>query len=172
MSSTCSPLYVGYVVRYNGNLMEKNYDERYKLRYDSLDVIFDSRYVSYPGGHWGLEVYLGLENHHTIPVRIDLNCIKAKMEGYELAQMYVLVEDTYDAIGRHVNNDSTTVVLTIMPDDSCYFKYHFKGAPLLPFKKAKKYRDTLKATVTLSKIYLRDKELHFKPFTLSAIGGR
>jgi len=115
MAATCSPAYISYNILYDGGLMMKNYDERYKLTNDSLDIIVSSRYVSYVGGQWGVEVYLGLENHHKVPLKVDLSNMDVKIDNYSLEHKYSHVSGNtgLPSSGRFVNLATTAETITI-----------------------------------------------------------
>ena len=68
MAASCGPLYNGYTTLYAGKPMEKSYDERSLLQYDSVDIIVSTRWMSMIAGGWAVNVYLGLENHSAVPV--------------------------------------------------------------------------------------------------------
>lgn len=169
MAATCSPAYISYNMSYDGNLIMKNYDERYRLPYDSLAIIVSSRYVSYVGGIWGVEVYLGLENHHKVPVKVDLRNMDLKIDNYVLQHKYSHISDKIDlpSSGRYIRLDTTTEIVTIPPQDSFYFLNHFIGQPKLKLRTARGNIEILRALLTLKNIYVGGVELQFKSFTLT-----
>lgn len=169
MAATCSPAYISYNVLYDGGLIMKNSDERYKLPYDSLDIIVSSRYVSYAGGVWGVEVYLGLENHHKVPVKVNLRNMDLKINNYILEHKYSHISDKIDlpSSGCYVHLDTTAQFVTIPPQDSFYFLNNFIGRPKLKFRTAGRNPEILHAQLKLKYIYVDGVEVPFRSFTLT-----
>lgn len=167
---SCLPCnaYIAHHIKYEDKLLEQDDDKRYKLQHDSIDFVMSATYVSYLFGGWGTDVYLGIKNHGSKPIQVNLNNnIHIEMKGYDLSPRSVYVYDTLFMSCRHVDIDTSKETITIRSNYSCYFRYYLTGSPKLTLRKAKKYPDTLDAIINFDKIYLDGEDIKLKPFKIS-----
>ena len=88
------------------------------------------------------------------------------MKDDTLTPMFVSIHEHIDDQGRHVNIDTATQPVTILPGDSCYMQYLINGTSKIYYRTARKDPEMLQATMQVSKIYMHSREVSLKPFTL------
>lgn len=179
MLVSCSPVYVKYLLfEYGGGEMERYHYKRevlksemkYMIEEDSFSMLVWSRYVSFPGGAWGVDVHETIYNKSRTPMVLPIQGDHVMIDGFDIEHEYSTIWESGISDHQFVKVDTLIDVsesVVLKAGDTVHFWHHYRSMQNMKFRRVDKNRDTIQGQLLLKSVYTPDgKEYQYAPIEL------